>query len=80
MLPIDYPLFLRISISFGCASRKETVLLAAIKFMLEPLDVIPDHDLLEGYNDDAVAFNYCLRKMNPATRARIEKLTSLIGA
>jgi len=58
--------------------KDEKYMIAALYYLIDIDDVIPDHVLGDGYLDDAHVINLCLKKISRDYRNRIYKHVEII--
>jgi uncharacterized membrane protein YkvA (DUF1232 family) len=52
-------------------------LAAALSYFLDPMGVIPDHSISDGFLDDAILFNHCVRSLKKNSRDRVLEYFSI---
>ena len=59
--------------SLNLSEREIQAVGVALHYLVNPFDVIPDYVVAEGYLDDAVVMNWCLRKLERSRPALIKR-------
>ncbi len=50
---------------------------SALSYFIDPMGVIPDHSMGDGFFDDALVINMCINNLPRVQKERIERLLSM---
>ena len=54
-------------------------IIAAINYFIDDFDIIPDHSLHDGFVDDALVVNQCLKQLPKAQKIKFEQYYSMVS-